>query len=55
MVDKYVVDGLVNLVGWTAGEGSFSIRRLQTGLVQNYALLMLVGVFVFLTVYLFGR
>jgi NADH-quinone oxidoreductase subunit L len=52
MLDKYVVDGLVNAVGWTAGEGSYSLRRLQTGLVQNYALMMLVGVLVFLTVYL---
>jgi NADH-quinone oxidoreductase subunit L len=55
MVDKYVVDGVVNFVGWTAGEGSYSLRRLQTGLVQNYALMMLVGVFVFLTVYLVAR
>ncbi len=55
MVDKYVVDGLVNLVGWTAGEGSYLFRRLQTGLVQNYALLMLLGVFAFLTVYLLAR
>jgi NADH-quinone oxidoreductase subunit L len=52
MVDKYVVDGVVNFVGWSAGEGSYGLRRLQTGLVQNYALMMLVGVFVFLTVYL---
>ena len=55
MLDKYVVDGLVNFVGWTASEGSFSLRRLQTGLVQNYALMMLVGLFVFLTVYLLAR
>jgi NADH-quinone oxidoreductase subunit L len=55
MVDKYVVDGLVNLVGWLCGEGSFVFRRLQTGLIQNYALLMLFGVFVFLSVYLFAR
>jgi NADH-quinone oxidoreductase subunit L len=54
MADKYIVDGGVNLVGWTAGEGSLFLRRLQTGLVQNYALLMVLGVFVFLTVYLFG-
>ena len=27
----------------------------QTGLVQNYALLMVAGVFVFLTVYLLAR
>jgi NADH-quinone oxidoreductase subunit L len=55
MIDKYVVDGLVNLVGWSAGEGSFVLRRIQTGLVQNYALLMVLGVFAFLTVYLFAR
>jgi NADH-quinone oxidoreductase subunit L len=55
MADKYVVDGLVNLVGWTASEGSLSLRRLQTGLVQNYALLMVIGVFAFLTVYLLAR
>jgi NADH-quinone oxidoreductase subunit L len=55
MIDKYVVDGLVNLVGWLCGEGSFVFRRLQTGLIQNYALLMLFGVFVFLSVYLFAR
>jgi NADH-quinone oxidoreductase subunit L len=55
MADKYVVDGAVNLVGWSAGEGSLFLRRIQTGLVQNYALLMLVGVFVFLTVYLMAR
>jgi NADH-quinone oxidoreductase subunit L len=55
MFDKYVVDGLVNLVGWTSHEGSFGLRRLQTGLVQNYALVMILGVFVFLTVYLLAR
>jgi NADH-quinone oxidoreductase subunit L len=55
MIDKYVVDGLVNLVGWTAGQGSFLVRRMQTGLVQNYALLMIFGVFAFLTLYLIAR
>jgi NADH-quinone oxidoreductase subunit L len=49
--DKYVVDGLVNLVGWVTGESSFVTRKLQTGLVQNYALLMLFGVFAFLAIY----
>jgi NADH-quinone oxidoreductase subunit L len=50
--DTYVVDGLVNLVGWVTGESSFATRKMQTGLVQNYALLMLFGVFAFLAVYL---
>jgi NADH-quinone oxidoreductase subunit L len=55
MFDKYVVDGLVNLIGWASGQGSFGMRRLQTGLVQNYALVMVFGVFIFLTVYLLAR
>jgi len=55
MLDKHVVDGLVNLSVWSAAHGSFGIRRVQTGLVQNYALLMVAGVFVFLTVYLLAR
>jgi len=55
MLDKYVVDGLVNLIAWLSGQGSHGVRRLQTGLVQNYALVMILGVFVFLTVYLLAR
>jgi len=41
----------VNFVGWSASESSFSVRRIQTGLIQNYALVMLLGVFVFVSVY----
>jgi len=55
MFDKHVVDGLVNLVGWTAGRGSFLVRTLQTGLIQNYALVIVLGLFAFLTVFLFAR
>jgi NADH-quinone oxidoreductase subunit L len=55
ITDKSVVDGLVNLVGRTVQEGSHVSRRLQTGLVQNYALLMLFGVFAFVSVYLFAQ
>jgi hypothetical protein len=43
---------VVNLTVWSAAHGSFGIRRFQTGLVQNYALLMVAGVVMFLTVYL---
>jgi NADH-quinone oxidoreductase subunit L len=53
LTDRTVVDGLVNLVGRICEEGSYSFRKLQTGLVQNYALLMLFGVFAFVTIYLF--
>jgi NADH-quinone oxidoreductase subunit L len=55
LTDRTVVDGLVNLVGRICEEGSFWFRKLQTGLVQNYALLMLFGVFAFVSIYLFMR
>jgi NADH-quinone oxidoreductase subunit L len=46
--DLGVIDGLVNGVaaffGWVAG----GLRRLQTGLVQNYAVLMAVGILLIL-------
>ena len=45
----------MNLVGSIFHEASFVFRRLQTGLIQNYALLMLFGVFAFVSVYLLIR
>ena len=53
--DRSVVDGLVGAVARTTEELSFTFRRLQTGLIQNYALVMLVGVFAFVTVYLIAK
>ena len=53
--DKYVVDGLVNLLGSVTAEASYALRRAQTGLIQNYALVTLVGVFVFVSAYLLLR
>jgi NADH-quinone oxidoreductase subunit L len=55
LTDRSVVDGVVNLVGRVCEEGSFWFRRLQTGLVQNYAMWMLVGIFAFVSIYLFIR
>jgi NADH-quinone oxidoreductase subunit L len=55
LTDKNVVDGLVNLVGWIVQESSLAFRRFQTGLVQNYAMLMLFGIFAFVSMYLFMR
>jgi NADH-quinone oxidoreductase subunit L len=55
LIDKYIVDGLVNLVGAVLEESSFLFRRFQTGLIQNYALVMLFGVFAFVSVYLIVR
>jgi NADH-quinone oxidoreductase subunit L len=55
LTDRTVVDGLVNLVGWIVQEGSLVFRQLQTGLVQNYAMVMLFGIFAFVSMYLFMR
>jgi NADH-quinone oxidoreductase subunit L len=55
LTDRRVVDGLVNLVGWIVQESSLAFRRVQTGLLQNYAMLMLFGIFAFVGIYLFVR
>ena len=55
VIDKYVVDGLANLIAWICAEGSYVFRRVQTGLIQNYALATLFGVFAIVTVYVVGR
>jgi NADH-quinone oxidoreductase subunit L len=54
MIDKHLVDGIVNGLARGAGQASFFIRLLQSGLVQTYALLMVLGLFAFLTLYLLG-
>jgi NADH:ubiquinone oxidoreductase subunit 5 (subunit L)/multisubunit Na+/H+ antiporter MnhA subunit len=45
-VDKYIVDGFVNFVGYTTQFFSAVIRRIQTGFVQNYLLIIFLGVLV---------
>jgi len=55
LIERYVVDGAVNLVGRSSQESSILFRRVQTGLIQNYALLMLAGVFAFVSIYLYMR
>jgi NADH-quinone oxidoreductase subunit L len=55
LTDRAIVDGAVNFVGRIIQESSYWSRRLQTGLVQNYALLMLFGVFAFVAIYIIAR
>jgi NADH-quinone oxidoreductase subunit L len=55
LTDRRLVDGLVNGVASRLQAASYRSRRLQTGLVQNYAALMLFGVFAFVSLYLFVR
>jgi NADH:ubiquinone oxidoreductase subunit 5 (subunit L)/multisubunit Na+/H+ antiporter MnhA subunit len=49
--DKYVVDGLVNLVGIVLSLFSRGFRRVQTGYVGNYALVLATGLLVLVCAY----
>ncbi|MEP6801402.1 MAG: NADH-quinone oxidoreductase subunit L [Acidobacteriota bacterium] len=53
--DQYVVDGLVNGLANTLQAGFRGFRRVQTGRVQNYALVMGGGLFCLVAVYLLFR
>ena len=50
--DDFIIDGTVNgiacLIGWLSG----IFRRIQTGLVQNYALSMIIGGFILVVYYI---
>jgi NADH:ubiquinone oxidoreductase subunit 5 (subunit L)/multisubunit Na+/H+ antiporter MnhA subunit len=52
ILDRLVVDGSVNGVAVLVQSGARAFRLLQTGIVQNYLLVMVFGVFVLATVYL---
>jgi NADH:ubiquinone oxidoreductase subunit 5 (subunit L)/multisubunit Na+/H+ antiporter MnhA subunit len=43
--DHYVVDGAVNLAAFLLDNLSYAFRAVQNGLVQHYALSMLIGLF----------
>ena len=43
-VDARLVDGIVNLIGWLVRAIAAVARRLQTGQVQNYTLLVVLGI-----------
>lgn len=49
--DNYVVDGLVNLVAYTAGFCGLAFRKVQTGRVQTYIIFVIVGVMVFFFIF----
>lgn len=54
-LDRYLVDGLVNLAGALPPFLGRQLRQLQRGLVQSYALAMMIGVLILLAALLFGR
>jgi NADH-quinone oxidoreductase subunit L len=46
--DLFIVDGVVDLIGWIPAQlGAAFFRPVQNGLVQFYALAMLMGLVVF--------
>jgi NADH-quinone oxidoreductase subunit L len=55
LFDKYVVDGAVNATGRILDGFSRGFRRLQTGYVANYALVLAIGMFALLCVYMVLR
>ncbi|MFA5027381.1 MAG: NADH-quinone oxidoreductase subunit L [Candidatus Methylomirabilota bacterium] len=52
-VDFHGVDGLVNAIADLIQDGSQAVKRIQTGLIQNYLLAMAMGVFVIVSLYVF--
>jgi len=50
--DEFVIDGSINGIAYLIGLLSGVMRRLQTGLVQNYAFSMVIGGFVLVAYYI---
>ena len=46
IVDVKIIDGLINGSAFTVDRISASIRKIQTGIVQNYAVMIVVGILV---------
>jgi NADH-quinone oxidoreductase subunit L len=55
LFDKYVIDGIVNGVGKALGLGGRLFRRVQTGYVSNYALVLAAGMFALVCVFVLMR
>jgi len=52
LFDIYTVDGAVNSMNTLFDRGADCFKRIQTGLVHNYALIMIFGLFVIVSLYL---
>jgi NADH-quinone oxidoreductase subunit L len=50
--DEWVIDGLVNVGAYATKLMSYPMLMVQTGLVQSYALLIVLGVLIFMAYYL---
>ena len=54
-LDRRVVDGFVDLIGWVGRNGGRALAQLQTGQVQVYGVGVSMGVIVLLMLYLLQR
>src|SRR3989441_460184 len=52
--DRWVVDGIVKFIGGFIRTMSWPLRLIQTGYVQNYALVMILGLLIFIGYVLWG-
>jgi NADH-quinone oxidoreductase subunit L len=50
--DSWVIDGFVNVTAFVVKALSFPVRVIQTGVVQNYAWMITLGVLIFMVYYL---
>ena len=53
--DRWIVDGLVRFAGGFIKTVSWPVRLIQTGYTQNYALVMVLGVLIFIGYVLLGN
>ncbi|MBX5437591.1 MAG: hypothetical protein IRZ33_10300, partial [Alicyclobacillaceae bacterium] len=49
-VDRYVIDGIVRLVSWVVYTAGVGLKYTQTGQVQTYGVIAMLGLFVILAV-----
>jgi NADH:ubiquinone oxidoreductase subunit 5 (subunit L)/multisubunit Na+/H+ antiporter MnhA subunit len=52
-IDVNLVDGAVNLAGWIPQQIGAWGKRLQTGYIQNYALVIFIGVLALMAFYFY--
>jgi NADH-quinone oxidoreductase subunit L len=53
--DRWIVDGLVRFAGGFVKTSSWPVRLIETGYTQNYALVMILGVLIFVGYALWGN
>ena len=54
-IEKYVIYGFLNVIGYSNHLGAAVFRRLQTGYVHHYAVILLVGLFLMVTFFVWWQ